>query len=99
MDPNEDTKIQHRLVPVSKDGQVKKRACANCTCGLAEKKEVPVDKEATPLVQAQVTSACGSCHLGDAFRCSTCPYLGMPPFKKTSTSNGDVVKLGSVDDI
>jgi hypothetical protein len=65
-----------------------KKPCANCTCGLADK----VDTNAAS-TEAPKTS-CGSCYLGDAFRCASCPYRGMPAFKP-----GEKVVIDTSDDI
>ncbi|KAI0102378.1 cytokine-induced anti-apoptosis inhibitor 1, Fe-S biogenesis-domain-containing protein [Nemania sp. FL0031] len=81
----------------------RRRACKDCTCGLAAKIEaedrarrakadadlgvlklgaddLENDLELDFTVKGKVGS-CGSCSLGDAFRCADCPYLGLPAFK------------------
>jgi hypothetical protein len=87
--------------PVTASTPRRKKACKNCSCGLAELeaeeakagKVVLLDSDSVVEVGAgdgakerliaaakaapKATSSCGSCFLGDAFRCASCPYLGM----------------------
>mmetsp|Transcript_6258 Transcript_6258/g.11945 ORF Transcript_6258/g.11945 Transcript_6258/m.11945 type:complete len:277 (-) Transcript_6258:401-1231(-) len=65
-----------------------KKACKNCTCGRAEgKMELTQDMLDNPK-----EGGCGSCALGDAFRCGSCPYLGMPAFTAGQKIVLDVTK-------
>jgi len=82
---NEAMKVEVASTSVSDDCELGagggRKACKDCTCGRAE--------EAAQENPSQLRNrGCGSCYLGDAFRCSTCPFLGKPAFK-----SGDVVRL------
>lgn len=60
-------------------GGPKRKPCANCTCGLADK-----EGEKKPLTEDQKVekaNSCGNCYKGDAFRCASCPFLGKPAFE------------------
>lgn len=63
--------------PSEKEG--KKRACKDCSCGLAELEAR--EGTGTPMDPNIKASSCGGCYKGDAFRCANCPFLGKPAFE------------------
>ncbi|KAI8967966.1 cytokine-induced anti-apoptosis inhibitor 1, Fe-S biogenesis-domain-containing protein [Mycotypha africana] len=91
----------------------KRKACKNCTCGRTEDDDeeetgkvvildlMQIDEKEPEIIEVDPTpkenTGCGNCSLGDAFRCSTCPYIGMPAFNE-----GEKIRLGGMfgsDDI
>ncbi|XBW36663.1 hypothetical protein QEN19_002237 [Hanseniaspora menglaensis] len=92
----------------------RKKACADCTCGLKELEEQELEErkkanreriknilllskddltEVDFTIKGKQVGGCGSCALGDAFRCDGCPYLGLPAFKP-----GEAINLNSIQD-
>lgn len=85
---NEDELLGEVPRPVGQgkdDCSSKPKACANCSCGRKELEErVGAEEAKKQLEKGTQRSACGSCYLGDAFRCDGCPYRGLPAFKPGS---------------
>ncbi|KAF5836490.1 cytokine-induced anti-apoptosis inhibitor 1, Fe-S biogenesis-domain-containing protein [Dunaliella salina] len=77
-------------VPAAGDCSTSRKACKNCSCGRAEKEAAGERVQLTQEMLDNPQSSCGSCTLGDAFRCAGCPYRGLPPFEQ-----GKKIQLGS----
>lgn len=58
-----------------------KKACKDCSCGRAEAEAAGAKPKLTQAMLDDPQTNCGSCSLGDAFRCGGCPYRGLPAFE------------------
>ena len=65
----------------NKDDCGGRTACDDCTCGRKEQEEGLLSSSTAAVPRPPMSSACGKCGMGDAFRCASCPYLGKPAFK------------------
>jgi len=100
---NEDDLLGDVPAPIGKgknDCSSQPKACANCSCGRKEMEdELGAEEAKKRLETGKERSACGSCYLGDAFRCETCPYRGLPAFKpgaKVQLSGGETEGTGQL---
>ncbi|CBJ31697.1 conserved unknown protein [Ectocarpus siliculosus] len=88
----------------------KRRACKDCSCGRAEMEMSggvsntnggaagPLPVVSVGDVDDALTSACGNCSKGDAFRCGGCPFLGKPAFEKGQEKTIMLLDLDSQQD-
>lgn len=75
--------VESSEVSCGEESNGKKRACKNCSCGLAEQEALENDTQSVNIQNTGASSSsCGSCYKGDAFRCGSCPFLGLPAFEK-----------------
>lgn len=96
-------KVPEKCQPA--DGSKRRKACKDCTCGMKDAEDDEVEKQRSQqtavllshdeiaeidfTVPGKAVGGCGSCALGDAFRCDGCPYIGLPPFKPGETVSID----------
>jgi hypothetical protein len=82
---------EYKTLASAEDCLTRAKPCKNCTCGRAD--ELKKQNQAVEL-----SSSCGRCHLGDAFRCAGCPFRGTPAFvpgQKVESDIGLVVSEGA----